>query len=312
MTQNQLRRGFVNAFPLAMLLILFADTLTYPVGLPDLEVERIPEGRILRLQLRSAPFPHPGRQAGFTFEGTHYPPEPHYQDSTVAVFVPKNYQPAGPANLVFFFHGWNSSIEAAQADFDLCRQFAQSGVNALLVVPELARDVPDSFAGKLEDKNGFARLVKELLAVLASSRVIDRPEAGHLVLSGHSGAFRVVGQILMRGGLADHIDEVYLFDALYAWTDVFGRWIQERHGRFVSVDIPGTTTSKNADALAASLRSAGIKVSVGRDDPKGDARAFASPVVFLRSPYYHGGVVSMGDEFRRFLATSPLLRKRSP
>ncbi|HYW85102.1 MAG TPA: hypothetical protein VFB30_17705, partial [Spirochaetia bacterium] len=95
-------------------------------------LQRSPSGDILRMRLASAPFPDPRRQNGYTFEDTTYPADPHYVDSSVAVLVPPGFRSNGPVNLVFFFHGWNSSIDDVQQRFDLFRQFAQSRVQALL------------------------------------------------------------------------------------------------------------------------------------------------------------------------------------
>ena len=136
------------------------------VTLP-LSVAHTAQGDILKLRLTSAPFPHPGRQNGYELDQTLYPADPHYVDSSVIVFVPRKFRAADMINLVFFFHGWNSSIDDAQKRFDLYRQFSQSGVQALLVLPELAWNAPDSFGGKLEEKGGFTRLVHELLETLS-------------------------------------------------------------------------------------------------------------------------------------------------
>ena len=63
--------------------------------------------------MAAAPFPAPGRRDGYRYGGTDYPANPHYVDSSVAVLVPTGLPSGGPVNLVFFFHGWNSSIDDA-------------------------------------------------------------------------------------------------------------------------------------------------------------------------------------------------------
>ena len=278
---------------------------------PGMAVEHTAYGDLITLQLSSAPFPHPVRQNGFTYDGDYFPADEHYRDSSVAVFIPKGFAAKGSVDLVFFFHGWNTTIDESRTAFDLIRQFAQSGVNGLLVLPEVASDAPDSFGGKLEETNGFSRLVNELLQRLSGLGVIPNSTAGNLILAGHSGAWRVIAQILKLGGMTGSIGEVYLFDALYDWMDRYAQWIESGNNRFVSVTIPGSVTSQNAQALMDTLRGDGIRVVQGKDDPSQDAGRLEQSVVFLDSSSDHFGVVSAADEFRRFLSTSGTLERIS-
>ena len=165
-------------------------------------------GRIVRLDLDAAPFPDTARQAGYSYEGEFFPRDGHYDDSTVAVFIPKNFKPRGKVDLVFFFHGWYSSISEAAQEFDLFRQFSASGEKALLVMPETARDAPDSFAGKLERENGFQALEAELLDALGAAGIASGLKTGRIILMGHIGAYHVISRILAQKGIAPRVSEV--------------------------------------------------------------------------------------------------------
>jgi len=276
-----------------------------PAG--SIQVEKTSLGRILKLELPSASFPHRGRQNGYRYGEAYYPADPHYTDSSVQVFVPAGFRARDSVDLVFFFHGWNSSIAEAERDFHLYRQFSESGVNALLVVPELARDAPDSFGGNLEEGGGFARLVGDLLEALRGFGLLARPKPGRLVLAGHSGAYRVIAQVLDHGGLGANIGEVYLFDALYDLEDLFAEWIKGGARRFVSVNAAGSETSATAERLAGLLRASGVPLALARDEPALDWRRLRCRVLFLQSPYDHYGVVSAADQFRGILSSSPAL-----
>jgi hypothetical protein len=268
-------------------------------------------GDLLRLHLRSAPFPDPERKNGYEYDDTEYPADPHYNDSSVAVLIPHGLRLGRPVNLVFFFHGWNSSIDDVEQRFDLYRQFSQSGVQAILVIPELARDAPDSYGGKLEDEGGFARLVDELLKVLRARGEIRIARAATIVLAGHSGAYRVIAQILAHGGMAGNVKDVWLFDALYDLTDQFDEWIERTGGRFVSVSAQDGEETTDVDGLISSLRDEGVPFEVAQDDPENDASTLQSRVLFLQSNSDHYGVVFDRDEFRRLLESSPDLGKPS-
>src|SRR5208282_5794374 len=108
-------------------------------------------GQLLVTQMVSAPFPHPKRAEGHDYKGTNYSAADHYSDSTVAVFVPKDLRENGPLDFVVHFHGWRNHVESVLTRYQLIEQFAASGRNAVLVVPQGPRDAPDAFGGKLED-----------------------------------------------------------------------------------------------------------------------------------------------------------------
>lgn len=261
-------------------------------------------GRIVTLDLDSAPFPDAARRAGYSYDGDFFPREGHYDDPSVTVFIPKDFEPKGRVDLVFFFHGWYSSVSEAAQGFALFRQFSASGARALLVLPETARDAPDSFAGKLEREDGFANLVMELLEKLYDSGATPRLKAGSITLAGHSGAYHVISRILAQKGMAAKVGEVCLFDALYEDVERYSAWIREGAGRFVSICSQGGGPEDNARGLAASLSQDGIEVRTAKDDPQEDARALGDRVVFITSPYGHGELISQADEFRRVLAAA--------
>jgi hypothetical protein len=154
-----------------------------------------------------AMFPHEKRAKGYTYEGNLYAAEIHYSDSTVAIFVPKGFRDGEATDLVFYFHGWRNNVDDTFAKFRVAEQFAASGVNAVLVLPEGPRNAPDSSGGKLEEPGDFASLVSDVLATLKARGVVRKPRPGSIVLAGHSGAYRVMAFILNRGGLTENIRE---------------------------------------------------------------------------------------------------------
>ena len=231
-----------------------------------------------------------------------FPATEHYADSSVDVFIPKGFEPRGRVDLVFFFHGWYSSVSEAARDFALIRQFSESGTKALLVMPETARDAPDSFGGKLESADGFDKFVGELLDALHENRLIPRIRVGRITLIGHSGAYHVIARILGQSGAAAKVREVCLFDGLYEDVRHFAAWIASSHGRFVSVCAQDGDPAENARGLAASLREDGIPVETADDNPGEDRQVLRHRVVFISSPYDHSALISQADELRRVLA----------
>src|SRR3954466_15239598 len=109
-------------------------------------------GQVVLTQLPSAPFPHPQRAEGKTRNGKLYPADKHYSDSSVAMFIPKDFRPTGAIDFVVHFHGWGNHVERVLEHYQLIEQFAESGRNAILIVPQGPYDAPDSFDGKLRMK----------------------------------------------------------------------------------------------------------------------------------------------------------------
>ena len=184
-------------------------------------------GYTATLRVRTAPFPaHPD----------------------VRVHVPASFVPGGRVNLVVFLHGWNGCVEVIGAvdncpctpggpvryAMDLVRSVDSAGVNAVLVVPQLAFDARSSSPGRLSERGVFRELIAEVLAhpdlaaAIGGARSID--DVGRVILAAHSGAFVPAAAVLSKGGVDVH--EVHLLDALYREEPVFEAWIRTHASEF--------------------------------------------------------------------------------
>ncbi len=96
--------SFSGVWSAAFFLLLFTAVCTASCSKSDdvkpqpIESEKIKTGRVVYPKLASAPCPHPKREKGYTFRGTRFPAEPHYSDSTVAVFIPEDFKPKNAAD----------------------------------------------------------------------------------------------------------------------------------------------------------------------------------------------------------------------
>ncbi|MDA8427171.1 MAG: hypothetical protein M0Z80_13670 [Treponema sp.] len=304
------------AFLLSSALLLAAFAAFAVQSLPSRAIEKQPvkgaaklgAGRLYSFHLASAPFPDPDRSQGYSYDGENFPCAGHYDDSTVDVFIPPGFKPRGTVKLVFFFHGWYSSVPEEIQSFSLLQQFSESGARALLVLPETARDAPDSFGGKLENPGGFDRLVAELLRTLHASGATPPLKAGAITLMGHSGAYRVMACILGQAGAAKKVNEVCLFDGLYDDVERYAAWISGGDRRFVSISSEDGDPADNAHRLIAELKEDGIPVETGADRPADYRRLLDHRVAFIFSSCSHDMIVNSEDELRRVLAVQKSLR----
>jgi hypothetical protein len=254
-------------------------------------------------------FPDTGRLNGHVYNNISYNKADHYTDSSVIIIAPKNFKAKKKVDMVFWFHGWNNNIDSALIRYGLSRQFAEAGVNAVLVLAETAKDAPDSYGGKLEQKNTFRKLVNDVLHELVLMHVVSaRVQAGKVILAGHSGGYRVMANIVQSGNVP--VNEVILFDALYADTDKFMNWLTaDRHHRFIDLYTNhGGTFDETKDMMrqvkdlniaADSLEEANVTPRVIRNHK----------IIFIHTQHEHDFIIQHPDNLKLFIETSPFLKK---
>lgn len=271
-------------------------------------------GQLILTQFLAAPFPHPSRTHGHTYKETFFPADPHYADSTVAIFIPPDYRAGAAADFVIHFHGWRNTVAGTLTQYDLPEQLVASRRNAILIVPEGPRDAPDSSGGKLEDPEGFKRFMAETLAVLQQRSVVASNVAvGNIILSGHSGGYQVISAIVDRGGLTDHVREVWLFDALYAQSEKFLAWADRTGGRLLDIYTDNGGTKVRTEEMIAALQQRKQPALVTTDAAVTGAELQTNRFVFLHTDLAHNEVVAKRRTFQTFLETSGLaLRLEQP
>ncbi len=262
-----------------------------------------------RITSSNTSFPDTGRMNGHLYDSVLYTTKDHYADSDVLIITPKNFHATAKVDMIFWFHGWNNNIDSALVFYGLSRQFAESGVKAVLVLAETAKEAPDSYGGKLEQPNTFRKLVSDVLRKLSEEKIVaDHCTAGNVILAGHSGAYRVMAAILQNGNVP--VNEVILFDALYAGTDKFMSWLTaDNDHRFIDLytDHGGTleeTQSMLKQILGLKLHTDSLEeVSV---TPNIIAK---NKILFIHSLHAHNDIIQHPDNFERFLDGSPFLKK---
>jgi len=270
-----------------------------------------PYGTMLVTQFVSAPFPHPARAQGHQYHDEFFSSAEHYADSTVAMFIPGNFRATPAIDFVVHFHGWRNTVAGTLAQYELVQQFAASGKNAVLIVPEGPRLAADSFGGKLEDTNGFRRFMAEAVEKLRASNALGGTNfsVGRVILSGHSGGYHVMAAILDHGGLADQIRETWLFDALYGGADIFAAWQKDHHGRLLDIYTDHGGTKDEVEKLRSFYQSNHTTFFTAEDTNAAPKDLQANPVVFLHTDLAHDEVLARRGTFEQFLKTSCLENK---
>ena len=266
-------------------------------------------GVTLHLELDHAPFPAPGCW---------------YKDSTVVVFVPEYFRFASreQVSALVHFHGHSTTADKALASHELREQMFDSKQNAILVVPQGPVNATDSSCGKIEAPLGLARMMGDLLATLATTEARDvlgacaipsgaRP--GTVCLSAHSGGYHAAASCLKQGGL--EINEVYLFDALYAESEVFREWVIAGKGRpaharhkLVTYYTQGTTEATSKQ-LFVELEKSGVRCGYEAVEGALSREDFTrAEALCIRTGLTHGGVTHELNGLRDCLYGSGLTR----
>jgi hypothetical protein len=263
-------------------------------------------GELLITQLSSAPFPHPRRAAGHTYQKQLFPADKHYNDSSVALFIPRGFRQTETVDLVVHLHGWWNNIDTTLSKYKLPQQLYESGKNAILVVPEGPRNAPDSFAGKLEDEGGLKRFISDVVEYLFKESRIKSRSVGKIILSGHSGAYHGISFALMRGGMTDAVSEVYLFDALYGQTEKYARWVDRYPGKLVVIYTDSGGTKEETETLMEDLDGWKIPYRAQEERAIVPADLRDNRLIFIHTDLEHDMVVSARMQLREYLKGSRL------
>ena len=224
-----------------------------------------------------------GRKGHRSYGGRVYWQDQTYNDNRVLMHVPESFDIHKPGVIVIFFHGNGATLERDVRDRQLVpQQISESGVNAVLLAPQLAVDAANSSAGKFWQPGGLKRFVTESASHLAE--LYGDPNSARafanmpVILVGYSGGFLPTAWSLEVGGLGNRVRGVFLLDAVYGELDKFASWIEHnRSGFFVSSYTH--YTKRHDDELMRMLREKGIAVSEDMDAP-----LRPGSVVFVETP----------------------------
>jgi hypothetical protein len=257
------------------------------------------EDQTMLVSLKSSPFPYlginPRTEAPFLditrgdrrghrgMGGKVFWQDETFNDNRTLMHVPENFDIRKPGVIVVFFHGHGATLERDVRDRQMVpQQISASGVNAVLLAPQLAVNAADSSAGKFWQPGGLKRFVTESADHLAE--LYGDPRAAQafanmpVIIVGYSGGFVPTAWSLEVGGLGNRVRGVFLLDAVYGELDKFASWIENnRSGFFVSSYTRGT--ERHQRDLMQMLREKGVAVSTDIDGP-----LKPGSVVFVETP----------------------------
>ena len=179
-----------------------------------------------------------------------------YSDRSVLLAAPQSFDPAKAGVIIVFFHGNNATLSRdVIARQQIVRQLADSGLNAVLVAPQLAVDAQDSSAGRFWSSGGFASFLGEAQSKLGDLYPNARGAFRRMpiVIVAYSGGYLPAAYSLAVGGDQGRVRGLVLLDALYGERDKFVSWAEGpgRSAFFVSAYSTSSRAGNDADPRRA-------------------------------------------------------------
>jgi hypothetical protein len=265
-------------------------------------ISQASQPKIFRITSAHTSFPDTGRANGHLYDSVLYDAARHYSDSSVLIMIPPQFSAGKNIDLVFWFHGWRNNIDSANVRYELSKQFFASNRNAVLVLAETAKDAPDSYGGKLEQRGVFDQLLNDVMNELRIQKIISNKAAvGNVTLAGHSGAYHVIANILQNSGQKVHT--VFLFDALYAETDKFMTWIKlDPKNIFINwYTNRGGGTDEVSKDMMGELQKEAIPFASTEEDSLTADQLKRNRIVFAHSMREHNDIINNPDNFQLLL-----------
>ena len=178
-----------------------------------------------------------GRRGHTSPRGGIYWEDTTYSDRRVLLHIPRGFNAALPAVMIVYFHGNMANLDGVvYRHQQVPRQLAESGLNAVLVAPQLAVNALDSTAGRFYDAGHFRRFVEEagqrLARLHGDQRSRPALESLPVIIVAYSGGYAPAAWAAHHGGIGDRLRGIILLDALYAEMDKFAAWIEGRQSAF--------------------------------------------------------------------------------
>ena len=265
-------------------------------------------GTLLRFQIENGMFPDSLRSNGHEYDGTSYPYQGHYDDNSVFVFIPDYFNARQKTDIVVHFHGWYNNLDSVVKTYQLIEQFHAAGRNAILILPQGPKNAPDSYGGKLEKAGVFRLFLGEVLTGLTGRKIVGQTTIGNVVISGHSGAYRVMAHILLHGGVP--VQEVYLFDGLYGQLEKYGHWLSQAKGRFINIYTADGGTFEDTQDFMTDLKGWNIPFLATEESGVNDELLKKHRILMIYTSLSHNEVIHVHQYFYKYLATSFCLKKR--
>lgn len=223
-----------------------------------------------------------------------------YNDNSSIIFIPKGFKKDKPVHFFLWFHGWNNNIESTLEQFKLDDQLYASGINAILVMPEGAKNAQDSYCGQWEKQGPFNKYIEELQQKLQASNIINANTKPDLIIAGHSGAAIVLVKLLQYS--TTPIKAALFFDACSAQTDKIATFYKNNPtAKLINLYTNKSSFYSNSQQLNSQLAKQGIGVTQKEDTQFTGTELKSNRILSMHTQLSHNDVATSYHYIERFL-----------
>ncbi len=232
-------------------------------------------------------------------------------DSSVFIFVPAGYLKNDYFDLIIDHHGHGAIIDPSNSEkpsypekFRQGYQLFESRKNAILVLPQAARNKSSGAAGKFSEFGGFENFISELTLFLKQNdRIKNNAVLRQIHISSFSGGYQITAFDISQNSpeLIEKIKSVALWDSFYGRENDYFDWVLNKKNTFFSMYTPSGGTVALNRLLRDSVRTmASVVDSVYYPDQK-------SRHPFIQYTHRSHGNVANGEfAYARYLQQLPL------
>ena len=204
-----------------------------------------------------------GQIGHMSARGGFYAAQTTYSDRSSLLHLGAAYRGSPSSLVVVFFHGNGATLTRdVILRQRVAEQFDASGIDGVLIAPQLAVDALDSSAGHFWDSRFAPNYLEEAFSHLApmSGVPLKTLQRSRVVLVAYSGGYLPLSYCLHEDGLGTRLAGVVLLDALYGEQARFERWITVNHRRAFFVSAWGNSSLSENVAFNLALAQRNIVV----------------------------------------------------
>lgn len=235
-----------------------------------------------------------------------YPQHGDYR-SHVYVAVPRELRQTTRVDVLVALHGWGGNLTETLVNKRYPEQAFASNRNAILIVPQgLYEQDADDF-GAVRQQDGLRKLIDEALILLFREGLVTHPVAGDVAISGHSGAYWSLAEILTKSGVPMGLRQVTLLDSLYGRSADFAAYANSSAGQLICAHQGGGSTSTNCANLGFQIGA--VTTTTGRSE---ETDLASGAHVVHRATAGHGEMPTEYTNLARYWQFSGLMPRTAP
>jgi len=234
------------------------------------------------------------------------------------VYLPRNFDPEKPINLVIYNHGWRSTATSSYKNERLGDQMTGAPPNTVLVIPEWQRNpgAENGDQGALAGQGKYAAMLQEIMNKTPGLKGKNISDLESINIVSHSAGYNPTTKMIYDPTIGPKVKSLTMLDSAYngpalnGWLAKNARELASGEKQFINI-FNDTTKESLAQAkfVKETLGKAGLSPALVQEDYKNGKRPIsketvgANGIIFKRSDLTTGGSGAHGAMPKLFFST---------